>query len=138
MRKLIAVLCMLMMVCVLLCGCVEEMEEDGKILNRDSLTVLGSGEKMFYFSVFDTDGNERKAEIHTDCETVGEALLEHELIAGEISEYGIYVKTVDGTTLDYTEDGKYWAFYIGQEYAMTGVDFTEIEAGASYSFRAES
>ena len=40
-------------------------------------------------------------------------------------------------TLDYDTDGAYWAFYINGEYAMTGVDATSIEAGASYTLKAE-
>ena len=49
----------------------------------------------------------------------------------------IYVKTVNGVTLDYDKDGKYWAFYVNGEYAQTGVDSTDITAGAEYSFKAE-
>ena len=76
-------------------------------------------------------------EIHTDKKTVGEALLDVGLIAGEEGEYGLFVKTVNGITVDYEEDGAYWAFYIGDEYATTGVDATDIEEGASYSFKIE-
>ena len=57
--------------------------------------------------------------------------------AGEDSEYGLYVKTVNGVTVDYDQDGKYWAFYVDGEYAATGVDSTDITAGATYTFKAE-
>ena len=50
--------------------------------------------------------------VKTDKDTVGAALLEHDLIAGEESQYGLYVKTVNGMTADYDVDGSYWAFYI--------------------------
>ena len=69
--------------------------------------------------------------------TVGAALLSLGLIAGEDSEYGLYVKTVNGVTVDYDQDGKYWAFYVDGEYAATGVDSTDITAGATYTFKAE-
>ena len=69
--------------------------------------------------------------------TVGAALLSLGLIAGEDSEYGLYVKTVNGVTVDYDTDGKYWAFYVDGEYAATGVDSTDITAGATYTFKAE-
>ena len=75
--------------------------------------------------------------ITSDAETVGQALLDEELIAGEDSQYGLYVKTVNGLTLDYDKDGAYWAFYVNGEYATSGVDSTEIEDGQTYSFRAE-
>lgn len=100
-------------------------------------TVLGEGSTSFAFSVTGTDGSMTQFEIHTDKATVGEALLELDLIAGDDSEYGLYIKTVDGITLDYDKDGKYWAFYIDGEYATSGVDSTQITAGASYAFKAE-
>ena len=99
--------------------------------------VYGEGSTEFTFTVVDTEGKEVQATIRTDKTTVGEALLDLGLIAGEDGEYGLYVKTVNGTTLDYDKDGKYWAFYIDGEYAMTVVDSTEITAGSVYSFKAE-
>lgn len=99
--------------------------------------VLGEGETAFTFTVVDTDGNETAYEIHTDKATVGEALVELGLIAGEDSEYGLYVKSVNGITVDYDTDGKYWAFYVDGEYAQTGVDSTEIVPGSAYAFHVE-
>ena len=93
--------------------------------------------KHFTFIVVDIDGNETTHEITTDAKTVGEALMSQGLIDGEEGPYGLYVKTVTGMTLDYETDGKYWAFYEGDEYGLTGVDVTEITDGATYSFRAE-
>lgn len=100
-------------------------------------TQLGEGSTKFTFSVVDKEGNETWFEIHTDQETVGKALLELDLIAGEESAYGLFVKTVNGITADYDKDGVYWAFYINDEYAQTGVDSTTITEGDSYSFRVE-
>ena len=101
------------------------------------VTVLGEGSKTFSFTVSDFDGKESAFEIHTDKETVGEALLDLGLIAGDEGAYGLYVKTVNGITADYDKDGKYWAFYIDGEYTMSGVDVTKIEAGKAYAFRVE-
>lgn len=112
-------------------GTVEE-----KTPSEDS-NVLGEGSTEFAFSVVDKDGNETVFEIHTDKETVGEALLENELITGDESGYGLYVTTVNGITADYDKDGMYWAFYINGEYAQTGVDSTPVEEGESYSFQIE-
>jgi hypothetical protein len=71
--------------------------------------------------------------INTDKSTVGEALLEHDLIAGDEGAYGLYVKFVNGIRADYDTDKAYWAFYINGEYAMTGVDTTEIDTTAAYT-----
>lgn len=98
---------------------------------------LGEGSTKFIFTVVDKEGNETQFEIHTDKETVGEALTELELIAGEESDYGLYVKTVNGITADYDKDGVYWAFYVNGEYAQTGVDSTVITGGDTYSFKVE-
>ena len=100
-------------------------------------TVLGEGETKFTFTVVDLEGNEAAFEINTDKKTVGDALLDLGLIAGDESEYGLYVKTVNGTTLDYDKDGAYWAFYVDGEYATSGVDTTDIVAGTTYTFKAE-
>lgn len=101
------------------------------------VTVLGEGEKTFAFTVVDADGNETAFEIHTDGETVGEALLSLGLIAGDDGDYGLYVKEVNGITADYDVDGTYWAFYVNGEYASTGVDQTAVSDGDSYSFKVE-
>lgn len=103
----------------------------------DAATELGEGAYTFTFEVTGTDGETKTFTVHTDAATVGEALVALDLIAGEDSEYGLYVKTVDGVTLDYDTDGKYWAFYVDGEYATAGVDSTAVTDGASYAFRAE-
>ena len=98
-------------------------------------TIKGEGATVFYFNVVDKDGKETKFEIHTDKTTVGEALLELGLIEGDMGDYGLYVKKVNGITAEYEVDGTYWAFYIGDDYGMTGVDMTDIEPGATYAFK---
>ena len=70
--------------------------------------------------------------INTDKDTVGAALLEHELIAGEDGAYGLYVKTVNGILADYDIDQSYWSFYIDGEYAISGVDSTPAVNGGTY------
>ena len=70
--------------------------------------------------------------LHTDKTTLGAALTEQHLIAGEQSEYGLYVKVVNGITADYDKDGHYWALSKGGEALMTGVDTTEIKDGEHY------
>ncbi|MBR6825350.1 MAG: DUF4430 domain-containing protein [Oscillospiraceae bacterium] len=99
--------------------------------------TIGQGSKEFTLTVTDAEGQKATATIRTDKDTVGDALLELGLIAGDKQEAGLYVKTVNGKTYDYEKDGKYWAFYINGEYAMTGIDSTEIVSGTAYSLQAE-
>lgn len=98
--------------------------------------VLGEGDVAFTFTVRDGESKE-VFEIRTDKATVGEALIELGLIEGEEGPYGLYVKKVNGITADFDVDGTYWAFYIDGEYAMTGVDTTEVEDGREYTFSKE-
>ncbi len=102
-----------------------------------SATVLGQGQTVFSFIVTDLEGNETAFEIHTDKTIVGEALQELGLLEGEEGPYGLYVNTVNGITIDWDRDKAYWSFYIDGQYAMSGVDTTEITAGSSYAFKAE-
>lgn len=115
----------------------QDGDEQAGAGNQADKTVLGEGAVVFDFVVVDKDGKETKFEIHTDKTTIGEALLEVKLIEGEEGPYGLYVKSVNGITADYDVDQTYWAFYINGEMAMTGVDVTDVEAGATYSFKVE-
>ena len=93
--------------------------------------------KSFIFIVVDKDGKETTFNLSTDKATVGDALLAEGLIEGEPGAYGLYVKKVNGIVADYNVDQTYWAFYINSEYALTGVDTTPVEEGATYSFKVE-
>ena len=108
--------------------------------NTNTTTTQASGETKkelsFVFKVVDLDGSEKSFDIKTDAKTVGEALLTEKLIAGEVGDYGLMVDTVNGIKYDYNADGAYWAFYVNGEYAMSGVDTTDIVDGTTYSFVA--
>ncbi len=91
----------------------------------------------FTLKVIDLDGNETTKVIETKKWTVGAALLDEGIISGEDGQYGMYIKSVNGITADFDKDGTYWAFYIGDEYAMTGVDKTDITDGATYTLKIE-
>ena len=100
-------------------------------------TELGEGAKVL--TVECTAGGKTVTfTIHTDAATVGEALKPLGLITGEDSEFGMYVKTVNGMAADYDADGYYWAFYADGEYAPTGVDSTDIAEGVTYALVREA
>ncbi len=65
----------------------------------------------------------------TDAEYLGEVLMEEGLVEGKNGGYGLYITEVDGERAVYEEDGAYWAFYEGEEYASQGVDSTPISDG---------
>ena len=144
-NKLLALLLALVMV-LALAACGNKAQDNGGAGDdanvvtdgtvADGATV-GKGATAFTVEVAQLDGTSITFTVNTDKATVGEALLELGIVAGDDTEYGLYVKTVNGVTLDYDTDGAYWAFYINGEYASTGVDATNIEAGATYALKAE-
>ena len=121
----------LLIVCAVSCG--NKVEKTGL---WESATYLGDKEfgKGKNTAIVEVKAEDQMVTftIHTDKETVGAALLEHELIAGEDGAYGLYIKKVNGITADFDVDQSYWAFYINGEYAMTGVDTTKINEGEIY------
>lgn len=91
----------------------------------------------FTLEVVFSDGSVLTKSVETTQKKVGAALLEQGLIAGEEGQYGLYIKTVCGETLDYDTHGLYWAFYVNGEYAMTGVDTTDVVVDHVYRLAAE-
>ena len=104
---------------------------------KDNASSATAGEKSFTFEVVYLDGSSDTFEISTGETYVGAALQAEGLIEGEQGPYGLYVKTVNGQTYEYENGGHYWSFYVNGEYGMSGVDVTEIEDGATYSFKVE-
>ncbi|MBE7052920.1 MAG: DUF4430 domain-containing protein [Ruminococcaceae bacterium] len=92
---------------------------------------FGSGEKTLYVKVVAEDKNVT-FKIKTNAKTVGEALLEHNLVSGEKGAYGLYVKTVNGIFADYNKTKSYWAFTKNGENLTTGVDGEEFKNNDRY------
>ena len=138
-KKILALmLCLMVAMSAVLTGCGKDKEDNGKadgVVSKDvEATVVGEGEKVLNFTVVDAEGNETAFEVHTDKDTVGEALFDAGLIEGEDGPYGLYVKTVNGITADADKDGAYWGFFVNGEASNTGVDMTDAIDGDSYSF----
>ena len=142
MKKLLSlVLAFVLTAALALTGCSgkpAETTETPESAGSSAFTILGEGEKSFELIIVDKEGAENLYLIHTDEEMVGFALIEHELIEGEQGQYGMYIKSVLGQTLDYETDGMYWAFYVNGEYALTGVDQTPIQPDTAYLLKAEA
>ena len=97
----------------------------------DRNTELGKGAKTVTVKVI-ADEQELTFTIHTDKDTLGDALLEHKLIDGEDGPFGLYVKAVNGIVADYDVDQTYWNFTKAGELMMVGVDGAEIADGEQY------
>ena len=95
-------------------------------------TVEGDGSaKKFSVTVVHADGSEKKLDYETDAAKLGGFLEEQGLIQSEGADDGMF-HTVDGEKADWNVNQSYWAFYVGEEYAISGIYDTAIEAGAAY------
>jgi Flp pilus assembly pilin Flp len=130
MKRVLAMLLALMLIAALVsCNKDEKGVWENAIYTEDQ--TFGDGAKTV---VVEVKAQEKTVTftIKTDKDTVGAALLEHGLIAGDEGPYGMYVKVVNGMSADYDVDQRYWAFYANGEISMTGVDVTAITEGATY------
>ena len=136
-NKLFAsVLCMVLIVAMALSmtACSSNTPADGASAGQEQVQTA---EKSFTVEVVDKDGNTETFDITTTKTTVGEALQEKGLIAGEEGPYGLYVTEVNGIVADYNVDQTYWAFYVDGECASSGVDKTDVTDGAVYALKVE-
>ncbi len=76
--------------------------------------------------------------VRTDADNLRGALEPLGLIAGEESEFGLFVNSVNGIPADYEADGYYWAIYVDGEYASTGIDTTPVTDGGEYALVREA
>lgn len=132
MKKRILSLLLILCLVLTLCACSKTKAPDlweNALYTED--TELGQGAKTVTVQVQAEDKTVNFT-IHTDSATLGEALLEHGLVEGDMGEFGLYIKKVNGILADYDVDQSYWGFYSGGEYMMSGVDTTEISGGESY------
>ena len=133
MKKLTSIiLALTLILCLAACG--DTADKAGIWANAvyTENTTLGEGAKTVTLDVTIEDKTVTFT-VKTDADTVGAALLDNGIITGEDGPYGLYIKSVNGVVADYDIDQSYWAFYIDGEYAMSGVDTTEIAEGATYS-----
>ncbi|MCM1299670.1 MAG: DUF4430 domain-containing protein [Firmicutes bacterium] len=70
--------------------------------------------------------------VHTDRDNLGAALTDNDLVEGDESEYGLYIKVVNGIKADYDVDQSWWGIYKNGEMTPTGADTTMIADGEHY------
>ena len=90
------------------------------------------GDKHITVTVVHKDGSQKEFTYDTNEEFLGTLLQAKGLIQGEEGQYGLMISTVDGELADWNVDQGYWALYIGEEYATTGIDTTPIHDGDSF------
>ena len=72
--------------------------------------------------------------LKTDKENLADAMLEHSLVEGDMDQYGLYVKKVNGILADYNIDQSYWSLSKSGQALMTGASGVKIKDGEKYEF----
>lgn len=118
------------------CGSREVLPEVWEDATYTEDTTMGEGSKKVDVYVTAADKSV-KLTVKTDEEKLGAALLELGIIEGDMGEFGIYIKVVNGMTADYGVDASWWGFNKvlpdgTRETMMTGVDGVTISDGEAY------
>ena len=128
-RILIVLLALLMLCALTACADISK-EGDWETAEYVRDTEFGKGAKTVTVKVV-ADGQELTFTLHTDKENLEDALVEHSLIDGDSSAYGMYIKKVNGIVADYDTDKTYWAITKSGE-ATSGAKSTLISDGDVY------
>ena len=137
--KAAALLCLILVTVMLFAACnTNKVDAEGRWADAIYLndTEFGEGSKTVNVTVKAGD-DEITFTIHSDERYLGDALLEHGLIDGDMGEFGLYVKKVNGILADYDIDKTYWGFYKSGEMMMVGVSGAEFADGDSYELVLE-
>ena len=121
--KVISLLLAMLLVCSLFTGCgnagsTGQSAGDGSVKNITVTVVHG-------------DGSSKDFPIAAAGETLREALEQENLVEGEDGQYGLYIKTVDGETVN-DANQEWWCLTKGGEQVNSGVDGVKIADGDKY------
>lgn len=131
MKKIVALL-LVMVLGIAIVACGGTAEPVAPVTNQGSENAAGQEGKSFTVTVVHKDGSEKVFTYTSSEEFVGTVLKAEGLIKGNDGPYGLEITEVDGEQAVYATDGAYWAVYVGEEYAMTGIDTTPITEGGQY------
>lgn len=119
-RLIVSIVALVCLLSLLLCAC------------GNKAPVADGTEKTFTIQVVHADGTVMEKEITTTQQFLAHALFDEKiLVEEEALTTGMYL-IVDGEEASWEKDKAYWGFYVNGEYAIEGMNTTEIEAGAVY------
>ena len=118
-----------------LTGCTSGGETSSAAGETNSTTASEAGgdaaSKEITVLVVHGDQSEKSFTYQTDEEFLGPVLKAEGLVDGEESSMGIFIKTVDGETVD-DANQEWWCLTKGGESLMTGADSTPIADGDQF------
>ena len=131
-NKLLAMMVLALMLVLGLTACGKKEEADlWKDAKWTEDASLGEGVNTILVEV-EMEEKSITFTIASDKTILGDILMDHELLEGEMGPYGLYIKSVNGVRADYDKDKAYWGIYKDGEYLMSGVDSTEVSDGDHY------
>ncbi len=95
------------------------------------------GSKEITVTVIGKDQTEKTYTYHTDEEYLDKVLVAEGLVEGYEDEYGYVIEKVEGVEASW-ENSVFWAVYIGDTQATTGVSQIVVTDGAVYKLVYES
>lgn len=101
---------------------------------QSSLPETAEGEKTVTVEVTHGDGSTAEFTYQTDLEYLGELLAQEGLISGTPGDYGLFVETVDGETVDYARDQSWWRLTQNGQDVTTGADAVVLRDGDRYGW----
>ena len=114
--SVVALLCIIAMLCA--CGA--------------KAPAVSDEEKTFTLQVVHADGTVLEKTITTKQTYLANALFDEGLLTEKDAlETGMYT-IVDGEEASWAKDQAYWGFYVDGQYAVEGMNTTEIKDGAVY------
>ncbi len=101
------------------------------IVYGNSNKPAAAGSKTITVQIITDESETVTKTIQTDAEFLRGALEQENLVQGDESEFGLFVKTVNGVTVDEAQQ-QWWCFTKGGETVNTGVDDTPIADGDTF------
>ena len=115
--SIVAVVCLLSLV---LCAC------------GNKAPAADGTEKTFTVQVVHSDGTVMEKEITTTRQFLANALFDEGILTEEEGLTSGMYTIVDGEEASWDKNQAYWGFYVNDQYAIEGMNTTEIEDGAVY------
>ncbi len=95
------------------------------------------GAKTITVTVVHADKSEKTFTYHTDEEYLDQVLIAEKLIEGYDDQYGFVIEKVDGQEANW-QNSVFWALYIGDAQATTGISQVVVTDGGEYKLVYES
>ena len=132
MKKIIAMLLIMVLSVAFVACAAEPAATTATTAAPNGETNASESGLTFTVTVIHKDQSEKTFTYTSNEEFVGTVLKAEGLIKGNDGPYGLEITEVDGEQAIYATDGAYWAVYVGEEYAMTGIDTTPITQNGQY------